>query len=297
MLANTILTIALLATPNAEAAACLPGLPMADLVVCLNNKLGQMEDDLAAAESRIEDLESENADLRTYLSVDTDNDAIVIEGANLYVQSGSGFTYGTVNGLGNVIIGYDEADGYSGYGTDRTGSHNLVIGPFHNYGNYGGIVSGYANTVSGAFAAVIGSTESEAAGNGSVVVAGQDNLTSDYITAIVGGAYNTTEGRAAAIISGNENTTTGDYATIISGQSNTAGGNYATVMGALDTEVSGDHSSAISGESNLVSGEFSVQTSGDNVEVTGDYSANESGYYRSVSADYSWTAAGGSPEE
>ena len=33
-----------------------------------------------------------------------------VSGANLQIASGSGATDGTVNGLGNVIIGYDDAD-------------------------------------------------------------------------------------------------------------------------------------------------------------------------------------------
>ena len=60
-------------------------------------------------------------------------------GANLYVNSGSGATDGPVNGLGNVIIGYNE---FRGTGDDRTGSHNLVVGSKNNFSSYGGIVGG-----------------------------------------------------------------------------------------------------------------------------------------------------------
>jgi hypothetical protein len=64
---------------------------------------------------------------------------ITISGANLYVNNGAGSTAGPVNGLGNVIIGYNET---SGSGDDRSGSHNLVVGSRNNYSSYGGLVAG-----------------------------------------------------------------------------------------------------------------------------------------------------------
>ncbi len=62
-----------------------------------------------------------------------------ISGANLYVNDGSGGTDGPVNGLGNVVIGYNEL---RGAGDDRSGSHNLVVGSRNNYSSYGGLVGG-----------------------------------------------------------------------------------------------------------------------------------------------------------
>jgi hypothetical protein len=55
-------------------------------------------------------------------------------GCNVHIVSGSGATDGTTNGLGNLFIGYNEP--YPGQNLDRSGSHNLVIGPFHAYGSY-----------------------------------------------------------------------------------------------------------------------------------------------------------------
>ena len=43
---------------------------------------------------------------------------------------------GPVNGLGNVVIGYNEL---RGAGDDRSGSHNLVFGSRNNYSSYGGL--------------------------------------------------------------------------------------------------------------------------------------------------------------
>ena len=58
-------------------------------------------------------------DLASYLSVNTGTNAVVFSGANVYVQNGSGGTSG-INGLGNLIVGYDESNNDL-----RGGSHNL----------------------------------------------------------------------------------------------------------------------------------------------------------------------------
>ena len=63
------------------------------------------------------------ATLGDYLTIDTTSNSILFTGANLYVQSGSGATDGAVNGLGNLIVGYNEASDET-----RVGSHNLVLG-------------------------------------------------------------------------------------------------------------------------------------------------------------------------
>src|SRR4051794_41315966 len=43
-------------------------------------------------------------------------------GVNVQIVSGSGTTNGTVNGEGNLVLGYDESPG------SQTGSHNLILG-------------------------------------------------------------------------------------------------------------------------------------------------------------------------
>jgi hypothetical protein len=92
--------------------------------------------------------------LADYLFVDSADNALYFEGANLFVQSGSGFTDddGVMTGLGNLIVGYDEDLS----GADKSGSHNLVVGSDHSYAGYGGMVSGYNNLISGAYASVLG---------------------------------------------------------------------------------------------------------------------------------------------
>jgi hypothetical protein len=47
----------------------------------------------------------------------------------------------TINGTGNLILGYDETPG------TQTGSHDLLLGGTgDSYTSYGGIVGGFNNT-------------------------------------------------------------------------------------------------------------------------------------------------------
>jgi len=84
----------------------------------------------------------------------------IITNANLYIQSGSGETDGTVNGKGNLIIGYTGCP----FEPIRTGSHNLIGGKCSSYGSYGGIVVGFGNSISTPYASVSGGYSRAAGG-------------------------------------------------------------------------------------------------------------------------------------
>jgi hypothetical protein len=77
---------------------------------------------------------------------------MVISGANLYVNSGGGATDAPVNGLGNVVIGYNEL---RGAGDGRGGSHNLVVGRGNNYVSYGGLVVGLEGSAAAPFSTAL----------------------------------------------------------------------------------------------------------------------------------------------
>ena len=57
-----------------------------------------------------------------------------------------GQTYDTTNGLGNLIVGYNELGNPNG--DNRTGSHNLVTGQQNSFSSYGGLVVGQVTTPS-----------------------------------------------------------------------------------------------------------------------------------------------------
>jgi len=126
----------------------------------------------------------------------------IIEGANVYVQSGTGLTSDgcgsivpsfpnceSLTGLGNLIVGYNERTFLRGIGYRevRTGSHNLVVGKQHSYSSFAGFVAGGSNKVTGAEASVSGGTDSEASGWFSSVSGGHRSLASGNGASVSGG--------------------------------------------------------------------------------------------------------------
>lgn len=101
-------------------------------------------------------------------------DEVFLTGANLNIRNGAGATE-TTNGLGNLIVGYNE----SIPGFARTGSHNIVGGLHNDWTSYGGLVVGRGNKINGRFATVTGGQASEAAGESSSVSGGFQMLQSN----------------------------------------------------------------------------------------------------------------------
>jgi hypothetical protein len=179
----------------------------------------------------------------TKFSVQNGGDDIFITGANLHIVNGRGST-DDPNRLGNLIVGYNELreDGSD----NRRGSHNLILGRFNNYLQFGGLVGGEANEVRGAFATVVGGHESVASGAWSTVTGGHANVASGAESSVIGGwanvafgagssvtggDHNLTAGNLSAITGGAENRTNGGGAAISGGRGNVAGGLLATVSG------------------------------------------------------------------
>jgi outer membrane murein-binding lipoprotein Lpp len=184
-------------------------------VAAQQTTINTLQSDLDAAESTIATLQSEldaaqpaidfATDLEQCMSVDDTNTInglvgphVIFDGCNVHVRDGSGNTLGPVNGLGNLIIGYNE-DFSQG---DRTGSHNLVIGPNHNYSNFGGFVAGNSNTISGESSSVLGGQLNTASGLRSTVCGGGQNTASGGVATVSGGAQNTASGDSATVSGG-----------------------------------------------------------------------------------------------
>src|SRR5262245_35473180 len=102
---------------------------------------------------------------------------VVITGANLRIVNGLGDTE-TTNGLGNLIVGYNESRGvfFPDMSDNRTGSHNVVVGRGLNFSSFGGLVIGQFSEISGVFASVCGGGFSTASGAGSSVSGGTGNI-------------------------------------------------------------------------------------------------------------------------
>ena len=115
-----------------------------------------------------------------------DGDDIFITGANLHIVNGTGDTDGLVNGLGNVIVGYNESRADPST-DDRTGSHMVVVGAENNYSSFGGIVVGERNSTSGTYSSVTGGYKNVASGPFSSVSGGENNTASGNYSSVSGG--------------------------------------------------------------------------------------------------------------
>lgn len=138
-------------------------------------------------------LQNEIAALKSLLagvSRENGGDTIRISGANLQIVSGVGTTDGEINGLGNLIIGYNEERTPDNGGNDRSGSHMLVLGTEQNYTSFGGIVAGKQNTTSGTFSSILGGSEMtlHSDASASVIVGGFENELRGDFSAILGGS-------------------------------------------------------------------------------------------------------------
>ena len=162
--------------------------------------------------------------LQEYISIEAET--VLISGANLQVVSGSGETAEAVNGTGNIIIGYDEDSN-----SDKSGSHNLVVGFGHTYSSYGGIVAGSNNSITGDYSSVSGGRYNTASGLMSSVSGGYGNSASGYLSSVSGGNSNNASGEASSVLGGHTNNSFGSFSSVSGGFENTASPNYSTVSG------------------------------------------------------------------
>jgi hypothetical protein len=140
-----------------------------------------------------------------------DGTDFIFRNLNVHVQSGSGSTNGAINGRGNLIVGYDEE---RNIGSDKSGSHNLVVGINHNYTSFGGLVAGYESTISGQYSAVSGGQGNSALGDFSSVSGGGWNYALGNISSVSGGYDNTAVSLTSSVSGGTSRTApgSGDWA-------------------------------------------------------------------------------------
>ncbi len=127
-------------------------------VAALEAQVAALQTDLTTVDSRLSTIESNDVILLDqYLNITTSTDNelpgphVIFEGVNVHIRSGGGATDASINGLGNLLVGYNEVRVGLPPGS-RGGSHNLIMGPEHSYSSYGGFVVGYRNTVSTQYA-------------------------------------------------------------------------------------------------------------------------------------------------
>ncbi|MCP4137457.1 MAG: hypothetical protein GY754_41200 [bacterium] len=108
----------------------------------------------------------------------------------------SGATVGVVNGLGNLIVGYngERTGSWASAYNDRSGSHNIIVGNENNYSFYGGLVVGAWNTISGQYSSVVGGNLNTASGDYSSVSGGYSNEAVGHRSSVSGGMGVSTAG-------------------------------------------------------------------------------------------------------
>ncbi len=185
-------------------------------------------------------------DLSAYVTVDTAASTVRISGANLQVVNGTSNTQ-SANGLGNLILGYNE-DVY-GYETSgmREGSHSLVVGVNHAYTSYGSIVHGDNAYVTGAYAAALGVYGGSAEGARSVLLGGWGGYAAGEGSFVAGGQYNVAYGTGAAAVGGYSNAVYGAYASALGGSFASVDGDWATSVGGASSRAAGDYSVTVGG--------------------------------------------------
>ncbi len=188
---------------------------------------------------RVQELEAKLA------CMSKDGDNVVFDKCNIYIRSGSGKTDGEVNGVGNLIIGYNETTSEN---IKRTGSHNLVIGPEHAYTSFGGVVAGRENTISAPYASVTGGRLNTASGRGASVSGGSVNTASKDFASVSGGKSNEAKGLNASVSGGTSNSAQGDFTSVTGGSDNAANGFAASISGGSGNIATGNYTSVSGGK-------------------------------------------------
>ena len=271
----------------------------------------QMNANFTDVEARIAALEAKLANV-TVATVNG-QPTVRFTAVNVQVVNGAGTT-NTINGTGNLIVGYDEVDGSGtgrcSLGTNpitglaipnnqascigaggtwsttgfKTGSHYIVAGAWNSYSRFGGAVFGFQNASNYNYASVTGGRENTASGNYASVSGGAANTASGTYASVTGGSSNIASGSVASVTGGEGNTASGNRASVTGGLGNSASNYNASVTGGLGNSASGTYASVSGGGNNTASG--------NRASVSGGFDNTASGTYASVSGGWQNVASG-----
>ena len=174
-------------------------------------------------------------------------------GVNVQVVNGTGVE-STLNGTGNLIVGYDETPG------KQTGSHNFLLGgPDQSDTSYGGILAGRANTTSNGYASILGGQYNNAAGYASTIGGGYSNKTSSNNSTVSSGCSNLAgTGTLAVNANCTKTADTGFYVSVTGGTGNQAEAENSTVSGGA-YNLANDLYTSISGGCDNLAGTGTVK--------------------------------------
>ena len=220
----------------------------------LSDRVSKLEDKVAALEEKLSKISYEPKGLNGLPTVK-------VSGANLQVVNGSGAIQ-NLNGLGNVIIGYDEhaAD------IKQTGSHNLVIGDRQTFTSWAGLLAGSKNSVTAPLGVAFG-FGNEVKGRWGTVTGGFFNVAGGEGSSISGGSQSEAKAGISSISGGFNNSADGEWGSVSGGIGNVAGGQYAAVSGGQQNRTPGKFSSVSGGDGNHAAGEASSILGGGGITV------------------------------
>jgi hypothetical protein len=258
----------------------------------LQGQIDSLVAQLAVANATIAALQANSVlDLDGKLSLV--GDTARFSGVNVQVVNGIG-EWG-INGLGNLIVGYDsvrpsgdlscsigtydnQTDCENNSGTwalsHKTGSHNLVVGVYNNYSSRHGFVAGQANDVSMPVTSVSGGWGNRANAVHASVSGGWSNSASGFYSSVSGGYGNQATGSYSSVGGGRSNTASGSFSSVSGGESNTASGESSSVSGGESNTASGGSSSVSGGQSNMAVGNYSTVTGGMGNAANDEHSTN-----------------------
>lgn len=250
----------------------------------------------------------------------------IFSGCNVHVRAKNLATDAPPNGLGNLIVGYNEGrcrsldsdipsdnpnpgsgfpdacltDEECGTGrvcdfTGRQGSHNLIVGHQHSYPSFGAVLGGRLNAASGRHATVSG---------------GDSNRASGDFASVAGGSFNHAAGRAAEVTGGIRNVASGERSVVVGGGGlgpvliegpedsvdcpNRADSIYSVVVGGCGNEAGTRNTVVLGGHGNTANGTFSAVTGGSFNRTTIEATASvvSGGKDRIVESVFDWRAGG-----
>lgn len=267
------------------------------------------------AQSQGTDLTSRVVALEAKLAfLTTTGTDMTIKGANLHIVDGLGTT-GTRNGLGNLIIGYNEARNDTPNTDLCTGSHNLIFGTRNSFSSWGALVggiqstaaapyacvmSGYGNTASGTNAAVVGGYQNTASGNYACVAGGQGNIAAGVFSSIAGGNTNKALATYAAVSGGANNIANGTDSLVLGGNGNSTTAPYAivpldasvTAISSVNTSITNIDGSITGIKASLAAVNTSLSNHTTAITALQTQTANESKLIAAVQAQTQYISAG-----
>jgi hypothetical protein len=288
----------------------------------LAQRVAALEAALAATQAELAQLKKNTVlELNGKLKLSKQNGyaTALFTGVNVQVVNGLGQT-ATLNGLGNLIAGYNEprrdglevcsngsyenqldceANGFIWAVNHKSGSHNIVGGYGAAYSRYGGLVVGDRNAINGALGSVSGGALNTASALWSSVSGGYANAASGAVSSVSGGISSTASGLFSSVSGGVSNTASGAVSSVSGGIFSTASGPFSSVSGGVSNTASGTVSSVSGGVRNTASSDTSSVSGGiDNAasalwsSVSGGYANTAGGLFSSVSGGVGVTANG-----